>query len=243
MNRAARAVLVPTGAAVAVHMVPSVVSLGQWAQIRVLPAELCRWRGPAEPRVALTFDDGPHPETTPRVLDRLGELGLVATFFCVGSLVAAHPDLVGELRRRGHQVEVHGHRHVHHFARGARWVRDDLSSALDALGAAGVRPAWFRPPFGQVTGATMLEARRHRLRLVLWSAWGREWAEPDAAAVARRVNRRLEAGAIVLLHDSDAYSPPGSCRRAADALGPIAEDLSDKGLAAVTLDRLTGASG
>jgi peptidoglycan/xylan/chitin deacetylase (PgdA/CDA1 family) len=190
--------------------------------------------------VALTFDDGPSADTTPRFLDRLAELNLVATFFCVGSLVEANPDLIGELLRHGHQVEVHGHRHEHHFLRTPRWVRTDLDAAVDALKAAGADPEWFRPPFGQTTGATMVEACRHRLGLVLWSAWGREWAEPDAAAVATRVCRRLTAGTIVLLHDTDAYSPPGSCQRALDALEPIASDLDQKGLKAVTLAELAG---
>ncbi|HSS10561.1 MAG TPA: polysaccharide deacetylase family protein [Acidimicrobiales bacterium] len=192
--------------------------------------------------MALTFDDGPSPDTTPRLLDRLDQLGLVATFFCVGSLVEGNAELVGELLRRGHQVEVHGHRHEHHFLRTPGWVRADLDAALDALRAAGAKPKWFRPPFGQTTGATMLEARRHQLDLVLWSAWGREWAECDAASVAKRVCRHLTTGTIALLHDTDAYSPPGSCQRALDALGPIAENLDHKGLKAVTLDQLVGAS-
>jgi peptidoglycan/xylan/chitin deacetylase (PgdA/CDA1 family) len=224
-------------------MVPSVVSLGQWAPIRALPAELCRWRGPARGAVALTFDDGPDPETTPRVLDRLAELDLVATFFCVGSRVESNRDLVREVLRRGHQVEVHGHRHKHHFVRTPWWVQADLGAAVDALTAAGAQPKWFRPPFGQTTGATMLAARRHHLGLVLWSAWGREWAEPDAAAVTRRVCRHLSAGTIVLLHDTDAYSPPGSCQRARQALGPIAGELDRRGLKAMTLDQLVGARG
>jgi hypothetical protein len=89
----------------------------------------------------------------------------------------------------------------------------------------------------------MLAARRRRLGLVLWSAWGREWAAPDAAAVARRVSGHLKEGTIVLLHDTDAYSPPGSCQRALDALGPIASDLDRRGLRALTLDYLVGAGG
>jgi len=78
---------------------------------------------------------------------------------------------------------------------------------------------------------------------VLWSSWGREWAESDAIAVARRVERHLTAGTIVLLHDTDRYSPPGSCQRALDALGPIASQLDGAGLTAVTLDQLVGAGG
>ena len=182
--------LVPIGLAVGAHMVPSVVSLGQWSPLRVLPGDLCRWRGPRGDGVALTFDDGPDPRTTPDVLDRLDELSLVATFFCLGEQVARHPELVGEIRRRGHQVETHGFCHAHHFARTPRWVRADLDSAVDALEQVGIRPRWFRPPFGQTTGATMVEARRHGLRLVLWSAWGREWDEPDAVGVARSSTSR-----------------------------------------------------
>jgi peptidoglycan/xylan/chitin deacetylase (PgdA/CDA1 family) len=234
--------LVPVGAVVAAHFLPSVVSLGQWLPIRSLPGGLCRWRGPAQPAVALTFDDGPHPGTTPLVLDRLDELGLVATFFCLGTMAARHPDLVAEVVRRGHQVESHGYRHDHHFLRTPGWVRSDLAAAVDTLGAAGVRPRWFRPPYGQATGATMVEAHRQGLGLVLWSAWGREWDEPDAAHVARRVIAGLDPGAIVLLHDTDDSSPPGSCRRAIGALGPVAEELQRRKWDAVTLDQLTASA-
>jgi peptidoglycan/xylan/chitin deacetylase (PgdA/CDA1 family) len=221
-------------------MVPSVVSLGQWLPVRALPGGWCRWRGPAAARVALTFDDGPDPDLTPKLLDRLDDLELRATFFCLGEHAAAHPDLVREAVRRGHQVETHGHRHEHHFARRPAWIRADLDAAVDALGAAGVRPRWFRPPYGQTTGPTMVEARRHHLELVLWSVWGREWDEPDAAHVAHRVGAALEPGAIVLLHDRDVDSPPGSAQRALDALESIVGELDRRRLSAVTLDTLVG---
>jgi peptidoglycan-N-acetylglucosamine deacetylase len=234
--------LVPIGLAAAAHMVPSVVSLGQWLPIRALPGDLCRWRGPSRNGVALTFDDGPDPRTTPHLLDRLEQLGLPATFFCLGQQVVLHPALVSEIRARGHQVETHGFRHEHHFVRSPRWVREDLNSAMDVMEQVGNRPRWFRPPFGQTTGATMVEARRHNLRLVLWSAWGREWDEPDSGSVARRVLAGVGPGGIVLLHDADVQSPTGSSRRAIEALGPIAEDLHRRGLAARTLDELVGPS-
>ena len=238
------------GLALAAQMVPSVVSLGQWAPVRALPGELCRWRGPASASasasacassgVALTFDDGPHPATTPLVLDRLDELGLVASFFCLGSLVAAYPSLVGEILGRGHTVEVHGYRHDHHFIRTPGWVLADLRSALDVLRGAGARPGWYRPPYGQTTGASMYAARRFRLRLVLWSAWGHEWDAPSSSAVADRVIGALEPGAIVLLHDTDVLNPSGSTQRVLEALGPIASELDRLGLKAMTLDQLVG---
>jgi peptidoglycan/xylan/chitin deacetylase (PgdA/CDA1 family) len=192
--------------------------------------------------VALTFDDGPDPRTTPLVLDRLDQLSIAATFFCLGEQVVSHPELVSEIRDRGHQVESHGFRHEHHFLRTPRWVRADLDSAIDALDHVGIHPRWFRPPFGQTTGATMVEARRHNLRLVLWSAWGREWDEPDSISVARRVRAGIGPGGIVLLHDADVQSPSGSSGRATEALGPIAEHLHREGLAALTLDELVGLS-
>ncbi len=235
---AVRWALLPAGVAAGVQMIPSVVSLGQWLPVRALPGGWCRWRGPDGPSVALTFDDGPDPRTTPRLLERLQDLSLPATFFCLGEAAAAHPELVRECVRRGHQVETHGQRHEHHFARRPAWIRADLDAAVAALGAAGVRPRWFRPPYGQTTGPTMIEARRHGLQLVLWSAWGREWDEPDAAHVARRVTAGLAPGAIVLLHDSDVDSPAGSAQRTLDALEAIAGELDRRGLHAVTLDRL-----
>ena len=144
--------LIPVGLAAGAHMVPSVVSLGQWAPIRSLPGDLCRWRGPTGSGVALTFDDGPDPRTTPVALDRLDELGLVATFFCLGTQVASHPDLVAEIRRRGHQVETHGYRHAHHFVRTPRWVRADLDAADRRPGAgrraSAVVPSPVRPDHG-----------------------------------------------------------------------------------------------
>ena len=193
-------------------------------------------------KVALTFDDGPAPGTTPAVLDRLDELGLTATFFCVGELAALEPDLVKELVRRGHQVETHGYRHEHHFLHTPRWVVRDLEEALAALATAGVRPSWYRPPYGQTTSGTLLAAQRHHLRLALWSAWGREWVPSDSGVVARRVERALTPGAIVLLHDTDAFSPDGSVSRMLEALGPIAEALHARGLEAVALDTLVAAA-
>lgn len=226
-------------AAVAAEYLPSVAVLGQWVPVRRLPGGMCRWQGPPGPgRVALTFDDGPDPEGTPAILDRLDELGLRATFFPLGSAVERHPTLVAEIARRGHQVGTHGYRHDRHLLRSPRWVRDDLARADAAMVAAGLRPRWYRPSYGQVTAATLLAARRRGWEPVLWSAWGREWATPDPAAVAGRIVRRLRAGAIVLLHDSDAHGRPGMWRVARDVLAPVADELDRRGLGSATLDGL-----
>lgn len=223
----------------AAEYLPSVVTLGQWTRLQGLPGGLCRWQGPRFPgRVALTFDDGPHPTGTPAVLDRLDQLGLRATFFPLASLALRDPGSVAETRRRGHAIGSHGWEHAHHLARGPLWVRRDLDRADAAMGELGVRPTWYRPTYGQVTAATLLSARVRGWRPVLWSAWGREWTTSDPRQVARRIAHRLRPGAIVLLHDSDSFGPDGMWRVACESLGRVADELDARGLQAVTLDEL-----
>jgi peptidoglycan/xylan/chitin deacetylase (PgdA/CDA1 family) len=229
------------GVGALVHYLPSVCVLGQWAPVplRALPGGWCRWRGPGDAeRVALTFDDGPSPDTTPRTLDLLDELGLRATFFVLGSQAEAHPELLAEMRRRGHAVGAHGYSHEHHLLRSPGWIRRDLAAAVAAVEEAGTRPRWYRPSYGQLTARTVLEARRHGMEVVLWSRWGHEWGEPDAESVLARLAGGLEPGAILLLHDTDVVPPPGKAARTHEVLPMLAEALAERGLEAVTLDEL-----
>lgn len=223
----------------AAQFVPAVAALGQWAPFQVLPGGLCRWEGPRFPgRVALTFDDGPHPEGTPRILERLDALRLRATFFPLASEVAREPALVQDILDRGHAVGTHGFAHAHHLARSPRWIHRDLQAAGELMQGLGVTVRWFRPTYGQVTGATLVHARRKGWETVLWSSWGREWATSSPQAVAARIGHRLHPGAIVLLHDSDHFGPTGMWRVACEALGAVADDLARRDLSAVTLDEL-----
>ncbi len=238
MSPARRALLGGAALALAAQYVPSVVALGEWSSIRVLPGGYCRWRGPDRPGVALTFDDGPDPASTPAVLDALGEAGLRATFFCTGAHVDRHGALVADIVGGGHQVETHGYRHAHHLARSPRWIVRDLERAVASLAVVHRRPRWYRPSYGQATGATLLAARALGLSTVLWSTAGREWTTSSHEVVARRVRRGLAPGAIVLLHDSDATGTPGMADVARRALARIAVDLGEMGLAALTLDEL-----
>jgi peptidoglycan-N-acetylglucosamine deacetylase len=230
-----------TALAVVGHAFPSVCVLGQWSPLplRALPGGLCRWRGPAgSGAVALTFDDGPSPATTLETLDLLDHHSMRATFFVVGSLAAAHPDLVAEIRRRGHGIGVHGDRHLHHLVHSPRWIRTDTAAAVSTLEGLGIRPRWYRPPYGQLTATTVREARRHGMEVALWSAWGKEWDERDPGPVMDRLRPRLEDGAIVLLHDTDESAPAGTASRTHAVLGLLAGALSERGLQAVDLDTL-----
>jgi peptidoglycan/xylan/chitin deacetylase (PgdA/CDA1 family) len=228
--------------AVLADYLPSVCVLGHLSPVRLhaLPFGWCRWRGPtAADAVTFTFDDGPSPKSTPRTLDLLDLFGMRATFFVLGTQAESNPDLVSEILRRGHSVGSHGYLHEHHLLRSPAWIRDDLNRSVASIEAVtGRRPRWYRPSYGQLTAATVVQARRHDMEVVLWSAWGREWAEPGPAPVIARIERHLEPGAIVLLHDNEVSCPPGTAARTHAVLGPLADKLDELGLRAVTLDDL-----
>src|SRR5581483_10479908 len=194
----------PVGALAAAHMVPSVVSLGQWLPVRALPGGWCRWRGPDAPAVALTFDDGPDPTTTPAVLDRLDELGLHATFFCLGAHAAAHPDLVAEALRRGHAVGTHGYEHAHHFARPPRWVRADLDRAMTAMAAAGARPHRAAPRRRRRLAPRLVaqRARRARADRGCTPPAGAAFGHPRGARRGGRVRALFLSGKFGAGHDT-----------------------------------------
>lgn len=182
--------------------------------------------------VALTFDDGPDRAATPMFLDVLRERGVHATFFQLGSQVRVAPRLAAEVVAAGHEVGVHGWAHRYLPLRGPVDTYDDLARARDAIAAAtGVMPRLFRPPYGVLSSAGLLAARRLGLTPVLWSCWGREWT-PGAtpASVLGTLTADLAGGATVLLHDSDCTSPPGSWRAGLGALPSLLDECTRLGL-------------
>ena len=217
------------GATALAHAGPGLLSLPALRK-RVAPALHGRGR---PGHVALTFDDGPDPTSTPRVLAELDRLGIRATFFVLGSLARMSPGLTGEVAAAGHEVAVHGQTHVTHLARSPRRVVDEVRRACDTVAElTGSRPAWLRPPYGVLTSGTFLAARRCGLRPVLWSAWGRDWTtEATAESVAAEVLRGDPgpSGPTVLLHDSDCTSAPGAWRAAVGALPVLAEAWAARG--------------
>jgi peptidoglycan/xylan/chitin deacetylase (PgdA/CDA1 family) len=182
--------------------------------------------------VALTFDDGPSPCSTPLFLEELDRLGWKATFFMLGEMAAAAPEVVGEVARRGHEVAVHGYEHLNHLRRGPGWAAKDMTAARELLGsAAGLQPRWARPPYGALAASTLWGARQAGLRPVLWTTWGRDW-EPGAtpASIASTVMATMVPGACVLLHDSDCTSAPGSWKATLAALPLLAEHWASLGV-------------
>ncbi len=232
MSVALTAAIAAAGVAGAAGVVQAGPALARVAPIgnRVTP-RLVGWG--RDDHVALTFDDGPDPESTPAILAELDRLGWHATFFMLGGMARRAPSLVADLVAAGHEVAVHGDTHRSMMSRGPRAVRRDIQEATDAIaGAAGVAPIWFRPPFGALSYGAVAGARRAGLTTVLWTTWGRDWrAEATPDTVVADVLRRPVAGGTVLLHDSDCESAPGSWHSTLGALAPLAEQLHARGLA------------
>ena len=199
-------------------------------------------RGPAgSARVALTFDDGPHPVTTRRVLEALAPTRHRATFFVLGEKVRRHPDVVREIHAGGHTLAVHGDSHdrLHSF-RMPRTVHDEIVRAGAAVQAAtGVRPRFFRPPLGHTSVTSVRGARLAGVTLVGWSSRGFDGIRGRSPeAVVKQVGRSLVEGAIVMLHDAaehDDFEPA-----AVRALPRLVALLDERGLTSVGLDALLG---
>jgi peptidoglycan/xylan/chitin deacetylase (PgdA/CDA1 family) len=186
----------------------------------------------ARREVALTIDDGPDPEVTPRVLDLLDLHRQRATFFCIAERVAAHPALAREIVARGHSIQNHTARHRHNFSfLGPRGYAAEIERAQDVLThVTGERPICFRAPAGLRNPFLAPVLDRLDLSLVSWTRRGFDTRERDPAVVLARLVRRLSAGDILLLHD-------GNCARTAEGR-PVVLEVLPPLLARLKADRL-----
>lgn len=189
--------------------------------------------------VALSFDDGPHPQGTPIVLEILREAGARATFFLVGEQVERRPALVAEIVAAGHRVELHCHRHRNALRLTTGMFLDDAERARAAIEEAGGQAiADHRPPYGIYSANTLRACRRRGWRPVLWSQWGKDWrGRATARSIAYQATGSVRHGDIVLLHDADYYSAPGSWVGTVAALPIILEELGSRGLKTASLRR------
>jgi peptidoglycan/xylan/chitin deacetylase (PgdA/CDA1 family) len=197
------------------------------------------WHGPRDRgEVALTFDDGPQPEHTRRILAILKRAGVKATFFVIGRKVELHPEVAVEIVQAGHTIGIHGHVHDRLLAlRGTKRIMDDLLAAQDAVRrATGQVPMLFRPPVG-VTSPRIGEAvKKLGLTMVAWSVKGMDGVRgARAERVAARVGSKVRPGSIVLLHD--ALERDDAEPASISALPRILDAISAKGLRVVELAR------
>jgi len=198
----------------------------------------------ARREIAITLDDGPDPDVTPRALDLLDEFGARATFFCIAERALAHAGLAREIAARGHSLQNHTHRHRHTFALlGPRAMAEELLRGQRALAElTGQQPVYFRAPAGLRN--PFLDPVLHALdlELVSWTRRGFDTRDRRAGRVARRLTRGLAAGDILVLHDGGAARDAAGCPVCLPALRTLLEAARADGLDCVSLpDALSAA--
>ncbi len=208
-----------------------------------------RWFGPAvahgartDPRVALTFDDGPDETYTLQVASILESYDVRGTFFEVGKAIDREPEIARALYTRGHLLANHSYQHD-----GWRWL-DPRYPELERTQRAfehqiGVCPTFYRPPHGDRTPFVSAVVGRHQMTTVLWDVTVGDWNASNAETLARRVLERVRPGSIVVLHDGLDGSPRADRSVLIAALPTILDGLRSKGLQPVRLDELLGIAG
>jgi peptidoglycan/xylan/chitin deacetylase (PgdA/CDA1 family) len=187
--------------------------------------------------VALTFDDGPSPDTA-GILDTLAEHHVHATFFMVGRAVESFPDIAQRVFAEGHEVGNHSYSHpLYLFQRGSE-TRDQLERAQDVIAeTVGVRPVLARPPFGVRTPAYFEATHALGLLTVQWDVAGFDWKTRSGKRIAQDVVRKTRAGSIILLHDGGSEGKQNR-RETVAALPLIIEGLQARGLNIAPLSQL-----
>lgn len=187
--------------------------------------------------IALTIDDGPDPNVTPKVLDILDDYQAKATFFCVGKNAMQHPALCQEIIRRGHAIENHTQHHRHHFAfLGIKGFTQEIEAAQNTLTAiTSLRPLFFRAPAGFRNPFLAPVLHQLKLTLVSWSARGYDTKNKNAEQVKSKLLSHLKAGAILLLHDGNAAISHNGVPIILEVLPDLLASASKQSLKFVTL--------
>ncbi|MBA2324991.1 MAG: polysaccharide deacetylase family protein [Pseudonocardiales bacterium] len=226
----ARLAGVAAGCMAAAQLAPAVTAVGA-VRRRLTPA----LAGVGDhSHIAITFDDGPDPRSTPQFLAALRARDTRATFFLLGSALARTPALGRELVASGHEVAVHGWDHRCLAATSPQATLRSLTRARDVIAdLTGQRPRWFRPAYGVLTTSALWAAHNLELTPVLWTDWGRDWTRrATPSSVLDTLTRHLDGGACVLMHDADSpTAAPGAWRSTLGALPGLIEHCQRRGIA------------
>lgn len=225
------------GAIVADHLL--LAAVGLWPRSSLLGPNWTRLPEAASSRgaIAITLDDGPHPDITPRVLELLDEHRVKATFFCVGERVRRYPEIAREILHRGHAIENHSQRHIHNFSLlGPRGLMEEIGRAQESIAAiTGVTPKFFRAPAGLRNPFLDPVLTRLDLQLASWTRRGFDTVSRDPDTVLRKLVRHLGGGDILLLHDGQPGRNPSGQPLILDVLPRLLAAVSAAGLRPITL--------
>lgn len=217
---------------------------GLWPRSTLLGPNVTRLPAAAAARneVALTIDDGPDPEVTPRVLDQLDAVGAKATFFCIGEEVTRHAALAREIVTRGHEIENHSQHHLTMFSLLGPWrMRREIVNAQESIAATvGRAPCYFRPTAGLRNPFLDPVLTSLGLQLVSWTRRPFDTQCGDAEQVYQRLTRGLAAGDIMLMHDGNAARTASGNPVILEALPRLLVALGAAELNTVTLSQALG---
>jgi peptidoglycan/xylan/chitin deacetylase (PgdA/CDA1 family) len=186
-----------------------------------------------EKRIALTFDDGPHPKYTAQILDILAQYGVRATFFVIGENADLYPEMLQRTIAEGHEIGNHTQTHP---LKSLTWeqMEQELSDCEATIGEwIDCRPRIFRPPGGILSGTVTALAEHHRYRVILWSIDTRDWSHPPVEQITKTVLDGVGAGDIILMHDGIKRNSPTP-----EALRIFLPELLARGYRFVTVSEL-----
>lgn len=230
------------GGVLANHAVLTIAGL--WPRSTLLGSNMLKLSAAAcdARQIAITIDDGPHPQVTPVVLDILEASNAQATFFCIGKAVEAHPQLAREIIRRGHHIENHSYAHRHYFSvMGLSQLRNEIGRAQSVISQiTGHTPVYFRAPAGLRSPLLDPVLQSLDLQLVSWTRRGFDTVATDPNKVLRRLENGISAGDILLLHDGNAGATASGRALILDVLPKLLDTVQSRGLRAVSLHGATG---
>lgn len=193
-------------------------------------------------KIALTFDDGPDSRYTPRVLEILARYNVKACFFIVGSKASRHPEIIHQVVSAGHQIGYHGYRHSLTWLLSPRATARELTETTRVIeNVTGIKPAYFRPPWGIFNAISLFPHWRNHLPMVLWSFMCWDWSKnATAQKITTRALQKVKDGSILIFHDGTGN--PGTSEQAPEqmliALPEILEGLKERNLQPVALGEL-----
>ncbi|MBM2831308.1 MAG: polysaccharide deacetylase [Dehalococcoidia bacterium] len=189
-------------------------------------------------KVALTFDDGPNEPYTSKILDILSGYLIKSIFFVCGRNVEFHPESLRRIVQEGHLLGNHTHSHSRFLTVTGLALWETFKAAEVIRRITGIRPEYFRPPYGARNPFFWWYLKRKGYRVVLWDVDGRDWERPSAAELARRIVARVKPNSVVLLHDGHNTIHGDDRSPTVEALPLIIEGLMDRGYVFVRLDEL-----
>ena len=207
--------------------------------MRILGCRIIRKGKKSSDKIALTFDDGPHPKFTPRILDVLAEFNAKATFFITGRNISANKGIAEEIIKRGHILGNHTYNHPRAYFIGRGKLFDEISRTKDLIEDISVKPnRYFRPPYGIITPSMLSVCARLELSIVLWDSNSKDYRREKADTILDRIYKGLKPGSIILFHDRNFADESLDYTNTISALKSFLEKIILKGLKPVTIEEM-----